>query len=627
MALDANDIKHYASRLVARYSERDAMFEDIRRMFHMEWQEQPKADWIKSTMSPTAYNAAIGAIRLLTASEPQLSAPFDETDDYSRAVSEKMETAAKAMWNGSGRVSLRPAHYEVVFSAVLFGEVCASVTKTADLLRYAEASGNKASTARMKHVAGETPYLFKIYDPRTCYPEYDSFGLRSFLRRTLTTWGEVVDSWGKMALAAEPGAHENDEQVVVNDWWDWENRCVWVDRGGVTPAPSGGAAVSLIGGGTPILFEPHGLSFLPVVAQLAEGSFMFDKPENQRQPLLYALYKSGLWKRENLTLTVLYSLIFALGSNPLLKRKTKNPGQPLIIDRSMPAGVVDVEPDEDIGPFIEKIFDPSLLTGLDLAQRLNTESTIPKQALGGAPMSGMSFSAISLLAQSGRLPLTAPKQLGAAAISNMLIAALRWFKQDGGKEKFYRRGGYVELNPDEMPERVVIECTLEPDLPQDRLQQLHAAALAKNLKLAPKRWIRENFLSIGQSGNIDKEIWMEDRVDAELQALLAKLQAKVQLEIQAQAQQQQAAMQQAQQAQAQAMQQQVGGGMGGGAPMPGGGMPPGGQAGAGAPQGMSEEEMAMQMAQSSGENGALPPGGEVGPGQPLNSPLPPRWQG
>jgi hypothetical protein len=72
-----DEIRDFALRLVARYGARDTMIQDIRRAFLMEWTQKPRGDWIKATMSPSAYDTALGAIRLLTAAEPQVRARRD----------------------------------------------------------------------------------------------------------------------------------------------------------------------------------------------------------------------------------------------------------------------------------------------------------------------------------------------------------------------------------------------------------------------------------------------------------------------------------------------------------------------------------------------------------------------
>lgn len=598
-----DDIKDLAQRLVAHYSARDAMYLEMRQMLHMEWTDPPTGDWIKATMSPSAYNAVIGAVRLMVSTEPQMNVPYDEANAESKQVSSKIEQACKAMWAGAGRVAQRPVHYEVVFSALMFAEICASVTRTADLLRYAEGSGDKAQIARMKHVAAQTPYMFHVYNPIHCYGDFDMYGLRGMLRKAPTTWAECKATWGKKAEESVSGKfiadHKEYAPVTLYDWWDWEYRAVWLD-----------------GADDPVLLEPHKLEFLPVVDQIVDGTMLFDRPELQRFPLLYAMWKSELWKRENLGLTTVFSLIHALGSNPLLQMETDDPDKPTQIDRSVPGGIAKVAKGERLSPLLEKVVDPEQYKGLTLAQQLNEESTVPKMAFGAPPQQVMAFSAISLLATSGRLPLTATKQMGGEAIANLLTAALTWYKAnppEGGK--FYDRGkgSYIEITPAEIPERVPMRVNLEPDLPTDKMNLANIGLALKGSGLASDRWIRENILTMGQSESMDKEVWMEQRVAFEISRMFKNLSAQDEMKLQAMA---------AEMQKAQGTMQNAGGG-----PMPQQPpMQPGAQPtppnGAG-PQG--GPEIPGNPGGGGPEVSPYPPGG-IGEGQPASGPLPPRWQ-
>ncbi len=513
---DLVDAQQISTQLISRYANRDAFNNDVRRAFHMEWQQPPKGDWIKPTMSPSAHNSALGAIRLLTATEPQITVPYEQDDDMGKTASEKIEVACKAIWDGSGRVALRPVHYEAATSAILFGEICASVTKTADLVAYAEKAKLRGSANRMRAMAKHTPYYIKLYDPTKCYPDFDRFGLARIVVRQTTTWGEMLDTWGTLAEDAVPEQGRN-TKVTVTDYWDWEHRGVWIDDG------------------KKILWEPHELEFLPFVAQITDGSFMFDydRPELQRIPLLYSFLKSGLWYRENLSLTTMFSLIYALGSSPLLVRKTNDKESPLMIDRSTPGGVVNIGPDETINPFVEKVLDPSLQASLDIARMIGNESTIQPQALGAPPQGTMAFSSISLLAQAGRLPLVSHKEMMGHSAANLLMMCMRWMKADGDTNKFYRGDrSAVDLSADEIPDNLVIKVVIEPDLPQDRLSAANVAQMLVQAELASKDWVRENILNMGQPGMMDAEIWNEKRLAIELQRVIEKLKATDQMEMQ-----------------------------------------------------------------------------------------------
>ena len=489
-------VREESVALASRYAERDSMLEEMRKMFAMEWNEEPKGDWIKATMSPGAYNAVMGAVRLMTATDPQINAVVLDAPGGDEEA-EAMELAARAMWDGSGRVTLRPAHYEIVFSALLFGEICASVTRVSDLVALS-GSGLKPGGAYARFLSAErdTPFIFTVYNPATCYGDFDQWGLRGMLRRIKTTWGDVCASWGKLAEDSMDRVMAPGAEVTLNDWYDWDVRSVWVD----------GAARA-------ILHDEHNLGFLPVVDQVAEGTYLFAEPERQRYPLLYAVWKSGLWKRENLSLTTVYSLIDALGSSPLLKRKTPAPGSALHIDRTVPGGVVDIGVDESIEPLVEKVVDPSQWEGLKMAARLNEESTISRQALGGQPDRGMSFSAISLLSQAGRLPLTAVKAMAGAAIGKLLGYAFQWWKVSapGTVDRSAMWAGlrYVDITAEDVPDQIAFSVNLEPDVPQDKLQLANVGAVLVSTGLASKRWVRENIMMIGQSELMDEEIARE----------------------------------------------------------------------------------------------------------------------
>jgi hypothetical protein len=508
---DFTDVKDHALQLVTNYADRDTMLDEIRRMFHMEWDDPPTADWIKATMSPSAYNAAMGAIRLLTATEPQISVPFDESDADAESKSENVEQAAKAMWNGSGRISQRAKHYDIVFSMILMAESAGAVSRTADLLKVAKATEDKRLIRRMEHVANETPYLFDIYNARVCYGDFDSMGLRGLLRKTQTTWGDVQDTYGSLAAHCFGSTKRRLEKVTLNDWYDWGYRVVWLDEADSVP----------------IINNDHELDFLPVQCWIGEGTQLWNEPDRQRYPLLRAMWKSGLWKRENLAMTFIYSLINALGSNPLLVQEVDDPASsdPLVIDRTVPGGVMRVRKGEGPKPLAEKVVDPTQWQGLEMAQQMNEQSTISRQTLGEPPKgaSNMAYSSLSLLAQSGRLPLVPPKESGGQMIGGLLGVAMKWFKKDGGKKKLYNGGKFVELSPSDVPERMVFKVILEPDLPQDKMQLAQVMDMLTEKGHVSERWGRENILQIGQSRQMDREIYKEKRRMVEVQKMFDEL--------------------------------------------------------------------------------------------------------
>jgi len=74
-----------------------------------------------------------------------------------------------------------------------------------------------------------------------------------------------------------------------------------------------------------------------------DGSGLFDKPEDQTQPLLYSIYKSGIWKAQNLSMTILYTTIFGMGASPMFIHTSpgSDENKKLELNFDVPGGVVD----------------------------------------------------------------------------------------------------------------------------------------------------------------------------------------------------------------------------------------------------------------------------------------------
>lgn len=590
------DIRHRAERLQQTYGERDGILEEMRKMYHMEWNDQPSAGWVKPTMSTTAYDALTGAVRLMTSTSPYFNVKYDEADETLKTISGKLEKAAASMWAGSGRVSGRPVHYEMVLSSLWAGEIVGTVTRTADLVDATRGMSKKRYLRQAEQAQRETPYLYQIHNPSQCYTEYTMLGPSAVLRRAESTWADVLSLYGKAAEdAAGSTTRKPDDRVTVWDWTDYDWRAVWLDNGS-----------------EPVRFDPLGLDFLPIVSQITDGSFLFDEPHQQRTPFLYGLLRSNIWRRENLMLTIIYSMIHGIGSNPQLVYETDNPEDDrVVIDRQVPGGIVNILKGNKLSPLMEKVIDPSQLQGLATAQQIAESTTIPRVALGAPPSGNLAFSTVSTLIQSGRLPLMGTKQQAAHAAAEMVRRSLLWLKasaagegqlvdmgngfaraQRSTDEMYDGTGQRIDVDPSLIPDRLPITCVLDVDLPTDKLQLANAATALAQHKLVSRRHIRENVLGVGQSEAMDREIMQE-----QLLGVMGDLQVQ-RLSAQAQMQLQQMAAQ-LQQAQGAATAQSMVNGI--------------------------PETQPAGPAEVAPQSGAYPPGGVgAAAGGPLAGPLPPR---
>lgn len=568
------DARTRSETLMGIYGQRNNDFEAYEKMYLMEWSNSPKLDGVKVTISPDARNAVLGAKRLMVATDPIVSVANDQKEHIENA--DDIEMSANRMWAMAGRAARAPIHYAAVESALLYGEVHIAVTSTQALVELAKTPSMKQRATRLNML---TPFIFECWNPKYGFPEFDIFGLSAYLRQVKLNVGELPARFGETGSVFAEGRLST-EEITLNIWYDVENYVAWVDE-------------------QVLVAEPHKLGNIPVSVTITEGSRLFDKPEQQRQPLLYTVNKSGLWERENLNLTVLYTNIYNIGLNPTFIHNAppSNPTKEFRFDASVGGGVIDFEPGESLIPMTNKgIVDPAFSAGLEIAERKFNESTVYKQAFG-EPMGGSpGFSTVALLSQSGRLPLICTQKLAAEAIGNALEIALQWYRESKPVK------GYCK--PSDVPDNLRLDVKLDVNLPQDKLQQANIASMLAKSGVASLEWVRGNILNIEQSTDMTEDIKAEQFFDA---MAMQYLQTKMQ---EAQIKQQQAQMAQQQPQLGQGMPPQQG-------PMPAeqpmGGPVPVGAEGEGFNPGM----------------GGLPPAaaGMIPPGEQTDQALPPGFGG
>ncbi len=491
-----DDIRHFDQQLKTTHSNRNSLWDEVEEIFFMDWSERKKvqqvSDDIKLTLSPDGRNQLLGAVRLMVATDPQWSVPGDQ-NVKGKSKSDNIEKAAKIMWNAAGKVAGAPIHYDAILSGLLYDQVNLSIISTADMLAHAE-KRSKAYYNRVKAVYERTPYLFEVEPARECYADFDRLGLSAHLRSTRTTVAKILTDWGERAAFLE--AEKNHfQELTLNEHWDDTYHVVYLD-----------------GRDREILNVEHGLAFIPKVVATSEGSrSLFRETQRQLQPFLYTLAKTDLWKRQNLALTVLFTLLFRIGSSPLFAYHRNQTGKHLEVDLSKPLGIVELDPGESFDAVMKQVVDPTLFSGLDIADNKITESTLYKQALG-QPLSGNdTYSTVALLSQAGRLPLVSPQARLSWALSSVMEKAFVWLRNEGKKRKTRYGEMTAELKPSDIPEQLEIECKLDITLPQDKLQLANIFDIltrGDNPKVS-MRWGRENILNVGQSDEMQREIWDE----------------------------------------------------------------------------------------------------------------------
>lgn len=541
-----NEAKQHGQDLLNENSSLHSMQEEMDLMINMEWTHKPTDPTLKITTSPEARNQYLGAMRLLTASEPIVSVPHDKNDPVSVENSEQIEKMCKAVLYQSGRINQKPVHYELVGSLLRYGQFHLALTDTEDLLKLQKKRGKTASKAaitRYERIARSTPFLFQPLDPKCGNAEFDSFGLRAYYRETEMTYAQIKAMFGELEQLKDKS---NTDIVTYKDYWDLDVHFAWVDN----------ISEPLVGRENN---GRHDLPCIPIIVQGAEGFLLQDDPEHQYQPLLYGAWKGDLWDRQNLELTAMYTNLFAVASNAMFVHERSEPDSQIEIDFGNVGGIVHLNPGDKLTPLQRDVLNKDMLYGLDVANKLFEESTIYKTALGHGGNTNLGFSSISLLTQSGRLPLAAYQRCGGWGIGSALELMVDMIKDKNSLRTALYDGGTLNIDPKELPDNLVIDVQLDAELPQDKLQQANIASMLKQQGLASDEWIRENILNVGQSKDMTKKVIEERFVEQMVQEHFTKamendIRRQVQAEMQQAQMQQQAQAQQMQQVQAQQMQ-------------------------------------------------------------------------
>jgi len=514
-----------AEELKSRYAERDELYDELEQMTFLDWSEkastQAKAPNVKITISPDARNQFLAAVQLMSATEPKFRVP--EAKNMVGDES-KIEKFVQSLWTETNKIAGTSLLYDLIFSAMLYGESHLAVTDMNDYVGYFKKRG-KAYERRAKRAAAKSPFMFKAFNPHECYTDFDDLGLTSHYRRVEATAKKVAGEWGQAGIKATKDMQDQDK-LVYNEWWDLEKHCVWLDEGGV------------------VLDIEHDLPFIPIETAITDGSQkLFSKISYQRQPFLYGVAKSGLWDRQNLTLSALYTLIFAVGFSPLFAYTRNHPGKELEVDFSKPFNVINLDQGEGLSSLARNLIDPAVMEGMNIANSLVEDSTIYRTARGQTVGANAAYSTHALLTQAGRLPLITPQRRIEWLLSQTMEKCMERLADGAGTNSAIERMlDGVELSTD-----TNIETALDVRLPQDKLQAANIATSLKAAGIVSDEWIMSGLLQIEQPEDMRKQIMRERFVELQFQQFVQKMAQQEQMAMQ----QQQMQMQQAQQAQAQ----------------------------------------------------------------------------
>ena len=521
-----DEIKLHARDLKSMHAMRDMEFDEYEKMYLLDFSAEgsnwENSDIIKRTPSPSARNKVLNACRLLMSQEPVFDINASGID---QGKLEGIEKNISRWWEQAGRAARRPLHYDMILSAMLYDEVHTAVTVMDDYKAY-----NK-NDKRADRISKITPILFQSWNPREGYPEFDELGLCSYYRETKVRWSYVAQKY-KNVLENNwqyVNKHSTDS-VALKIFYDLTHYAIWIDNG------------------DPIVCDEHKLPCIPIDVTLVNGSSFFEKEEDRRQPLLFGIQRSNLWKRESLLYTVLYSLLFTLGVTPTFVYKTDSEDN-LQLQQDGAISYYVMRKGDTLDPLESKgVLPPEVQRLSEMTGELIDESTMYSTAFGERNANSQTFSETSLLQQAARLPLIGPQRLGGFGISSTIEMALMLMKE---RKINFDKNGYT-IKSSEIPDDIEVKAKLDVILPQEKLQLVNVGLQMQKLGL-PDEKIQSDLLGFTNTKEIQQLFVKQQTANAlmqyKLQNKVNKLQQADQQEEQAKTALLQQAIEQARQAQ------------------------------------------------------------------------------
>ena len=306
-----SEIVKYCGELRGKYGKRDEMQKGMEDMFLMRKTAHDAAleaisDDVVLTKSTDERVAIQAVLRLLTTTIEDVSCPMDENERIGNDVIDKVEALGGALLASNDKVSRKPLRFNTTLCASLYDEMHIQVVCTEDMVAAAEGS-SPFNLRRIKRIAQLTPYTFNVMNPKNGYPVWDTLGLQSYHRSSLVQVGQLLDHYGSRAAEVLSRKLKKDvdserlKEMTLMDYWDGQYRCTWVD-----------------GCEGFLMLEEHGLPFIPIVASTAEGSDLFDAPEDQREPFLLTVWLSRMDQRKTEALTAMATRNRINGFSPRL---------------------------------------------------------------------------------------------------------------------------------------------------------------------------------------------------------------------------------------------------------------------------------------------------------------------
>lgn len=538
------DIRLWAKNIIDRdETERNPMWREIERVFHLEYQRPPGTEEIEgyhAVVKPAPYKDILVAKNAYALSTPRIKIdPWDERL-AGKEVANKREQALKWWYSKLNNRRGESVQASILESSFLYGAVCMQTSHT----EYTSRATEEKTGRRMKFHAQHGPFAWEVYNPMDVHWQTSIYGLERVVSVKVRDAQEVLDTWGAAADAlrsALDAKRSRDGQwrfkhVTEFYYCDPEVVYIWA-----IPCTETVSASADAGNFVDIIYEENKLPFLNWVIQDASSS-LERQMKYKNKPLLWYTVQSGAWETDCTlgSLQMTKGIQNAAKPDWLIQKMGDN--FPKFDYKRVVGGAILY----DIGQKPEETQPAKFDVGLaQLQQQLGTyqSQTGVSEALAGQA-DAETFAGQNLLVQTGRASIASGLEIAQRAIAEGCLQNLQWlvFIDEPARAKGVE-GDYVgreiEMNPREIEvDKTYITVELSNESEGTRIQQANVGALARQNGLSNETALE--WMGIDNPEAELKRRRFEEMAEALWQLEIKKLNAAVDLQIaQAQAQIQQ----------------------------------------------------------------------------------------
>lgn len=514
-----------------------------------------KKDWMIIVRNTDPRDSVKDAVDLLTSVEPKLRITWYAPGADNQASADLTEEVL--MWHYRRMVKrMGFIEHSLARDMFLFNMAALKVLHVEN--NYGAA---KLSQERKDQILRYGPFVLDYANPMTVFPQVSRFGLENVLQRHIVTRKELVDFYGEENKGIKKLKGKNFEQfgfATVFDYWSRDQRTLYVvpqehDNSYANPDDKG---ITLIHD------KPDNFAWV------------VERAGDETDALLMTEHLANNWEAKNIMETGAVSEVVRMMASPKYKIEGVS-ADGVEMDYDDPTQPAHAKPGHDIQPMVPPQIDPNLYPALDRLSAKTSKSTIPHSVSSAQFASGTPFAGMIEQIKLGTKRLTPGKRglerLWESAFYLMLEHVQINKKPlktavpfDGGSRAVgigdelsdeIEGGGakLTELDPEDVDiNALVIEVTMEADLPEEDVAKMNAAKLGQSVGLSPR-----TYMDIAGVENEKKETQMrrdyeieEAEHEANKQRILMGPQLEMQqAQMQMQMQAQQAAQEQAQQQQ------------------------------------------------------------------------------